>query len=430
MSGENKKTILLVEDEIIIAMTEKMALEKYGYSVITVTTGEKAIDTVNSLPEIDLIFMDIDLGEGIDGTEAAAIILQSRDIPVVFCSSHTEPKIVEKTEKITSYGYVVKSSSNTVLYTSIKMAFRLFDANRRILESEIKQKTMLANISDVIVIIDKDGINRYKSPNITKWFGWQPEELIGQSTWDNVHPEDLKEAQLFFTGLMKKPGAAATTECRYLCKNGKYTIIEITLVNLLHDRVIQGVLGNYHDITERKQAEESLRYSEKRFHSLFLEMVEGVYLHEIIYNQKGEANNYRIIEINPASEKHLHIKAEDAIGKLATELYGTEEAPYLNIYAKVAKTGIPFKFEEYFKPLEKHFHISVYSSGKGKFATIFSDITEQKQIEEEIKSRNTLLSMIMETSPVGITTVDAEGGITYANYRAEQILGIEKKNIT
>lgn len=79
--------------------------------------------------------MDIGLGPGLDGTEVAEIIFKNRDIPIVFLSSHTEPEIVAKTEKITSYGYVVKGSGNTVLDASIKMAFKLFDA----LKSERKK---------------------------------------------------------------------------------------------------------------------------------------------------------------------------------------------------------------------------------------------------------------------------------------------------
>jgi PAS domain S-box-containing protein len=259
---KNNKKILLVEDEALVAMFQKQQLEKKGYTVNHVSNGEDAIKSASET-SYDLILMDIDLGTGIDGTEAAAEILREKDIPVVFLSSHTEPEVVEKTEKITSYGYVVKNSGVVILEASIKMAFKLFDAKIRekekelaLQENEIKQKTMLANISDVIVIIDKDGINRYKSPNITKWFGWQPEELIGKSTWDNVHPDDLEDSQLFLTGIMEKPGASGTTELRYLCKNGEYAVIEITLVNLLHDRVIQGVLGNYHDISIRKQIEQ------------------------------------------------------------------------------------------------------------------------------------------------------------------------------
>jgi len=58
--------------------------------------------------------------------------LSKNDIPVVFLSSHTEPEIVEKTERITSYGYVVKNSTITVLDASIKMAFKLFNTREHL----------------------------------------------------------------------------------------------------------------------------------------------------------------------------------------------------------------------------------------------------------------------------------------------------------
>jgi len=139
-TASDQKHILMVEDEAILAMSEKLQLEKYGYAVRTVTTGEDAVELIATSPDIDLILMDIDLGNGIDGTRAALLILENHDIPIVFLSSHTEPEIVKKTEQITSYGYVVKSSSMTVLDASIKMAFRLFDANRN-LTRELSERT-------------------------------------------------------------------------------------------------------------------------------------------------------------------------------------------------------------------------------------------------------------------------------------------------
>lgn len=130
------KTILLVEDEALIAMTEAQMLKNHGYEVLTAYNAQKAIETVKENP-IDLILMDIDLGHNkMDGTEAAEIILEEHDIPVVFLSSHTEPEIVEKTEGITSYGYIVKNSGDTVLLASLKMAFRLFEANQQIKQHE------------------------------------------------------------------------------------------------------------------------------------------------------------------------------------------------------------------------------------------------------------------------------------------------------
>ncbi|HNX60387.1 MAG TPA: PAS domain-containing protein, partial [Spirochaetota bacterium] len=90
-------------------------------------SGEEAVKMVDDT-HVDIILMDIDLGTGIDGTTAAERILLRHKIPVLFLSSHVEKEIVDKTERITNLGYVLKNSGNTVLLASIKMAFRLQDA--------------------------------------------------------------------------------------------------------------------------------------------------------------------------------------------------------------------------------------------------------------------------------------------------------------
>ncbi|MBP6738977.1 MAG: response regulator [Leptospiraceae bacterium] len=136
---QNNKKLLLVEDEFLLAQLTKTSLENYGYTVIHVETGEEAIDLIQENTKVDLILMDIDLGDGISGTDAAKTILANHDIPLLFLSSHTEKEIVETTEKITSYGYVVKNSSVTVLDASIKMAFRLFEEKEK---SKIIEKNL------------------------------------------------------------------------------------------------------------------------------------------------------------------------------------------------------------------------------------------------------------------------------------------------
>jgi CheY-like chemotaxis protein len=212
------KTILLVEDDVLIAMGEQIILEKAGYQVILASSGEKAVKAVETTPGIDLILMDIDLGEGIDGTEAAAIILQDRDLPVVFLSSHIEPEIVEKTEKITSYGYIVKNSGDTVLLASIKMAFKLFDAKQIALtQKEALQyqndllNGVLDGVSDVIGIQYPDHtIERYNQAGY-EWLGLQPGQadsrkcfqLIGRNTPCDVCPTHaaLRTKKLEVTGV-------------------------------------------------------------------------------------------------------------------------------------------------------------------------------------------------------------------------------------
>ena len=130
--------------------------------------------------------------------------------------------------------------------------------NKLLLVSEAIQRKMVENIGDVIIIIDQNGISKYKSPNIERLFGWTPEEVVGNSIWGKVYPDDLDPIQKSFSNLLDKPNASAQAECRLLCKDGSYKWIEITAVNLLHDPDIKGILGNYHDITERKLAEVAL----------------------------------------------------------------------------------------------------------------------------------------------------------------------------
>ncbi len=128
-----------------------------------------------------------------------------------------------------------------------------------LIETSTRHSAMISKIGDVIGIIGADGIMQYKSPNIEHLFGWRPEDLVGSDGWHTVHPEDIERIQKEFRALLQKDKAQKTVEYRYKCKDGRYKWIELTAVNCLNDPAINGVLLNYHDITERRQALESLR---------------------------------------------------------------------------------------------------------------------------------------------------------------------------
>ncbi len=189
MQDVMNKKILLVEDEAIIAMSSKRQLEQYGYTVIHASTGEKAVTSIKTTAEIDLILMDINLGSGIDGTEAAEIILKDYDIPIVFVSSHTEPEVVEKTEKITSYGYVVKSSSITVLDASIKMAFKLFEEKKKSKSTNDRLEATFNALPDLLFEVGLDGYyyGAHTSKNELLYMPLQ--DLIGKYIPDILPPE-------------------------------------------------------------------------------------------------------------------------------------------------------------------------------------------------------------------------------------------------
>jgi DNA-binding NtrC family response regulator len=129
--GTLKKTILLVEDDLLVTRSQTKLLVKAGFNVVTASNGNDAIaKAISGTPGIDLILMDIDLGAGIDGTEAAKIILRARKIPLIFLSSHRESDMVKKAETVESYGYVVKSSGFAQLDAAIRRALDIHGTPR------------------------------------------------------------------------------------------------------------------------------------------------------------------------------------------------------------------------------------------------------------------------------------------------------------
>ena len=173
------------------------------------------------------------------------------------------------------------------------------------------------------------------------------------------------------------------------------------------------------DITKRKRAEESLRESESKYHSLIDNMTEGVALHEIIYDQNGKAVNYRIVDVNPAFAKQTGIAVNEAIGRLATDLYHVAAAPFLEIYDRVVRTGTPCTFETENPVLNKKFTVSVYSPKPGWFATLFADITQRLKLNEA----NARLATAVEQAAETVVITDANGAILYANPAFEKTTG-------
>jgi len=96
MNIDNQKRILLVEDDTLISIQTALNLKDYGYDVLSVFNGKKAIEIINNNKnKIDLILMDINLESDLDGSDTAKIILKDHEIPVLFLSSHIEREIVE-----------------------------------------------------------------------------------------------------------------------------------------------------------------------------------------------------------------------------------------------------------------------------------------------------------------------------------------------
>ena len=278
----SKKTILLVEDEPVVALDQSGILKKHGYRVKTAFTGEDAIEVMKDNGRVDLVLMDINLGKGMDGTDTARRILEIHDVPIVFLTSHSEENIVERVKGITRYGYILKDSGEFVLIESIHMAFQLYEAHRLEKESRekyqqrsyelgerVKELNCLYNIAS---LVETPGISIDKILHGTVELipdAWQYPDITcvriqyngNEYTSDNFHETAWKQA----SPILVNGENAGWVEVFYLeekpeIDEGPFLKEERRLIYAISER-----LGR---VIERVKVEKALSESEERLHQI------------------------------------------------------------------------------------------------------------------------------------------------------------------
>ncbi len=177
----------------------------------------------------------------------------------------------------------------------------------------------------------------------------------------------------------------------------------------LEDQVAERTAELQKELIERTRTDNALRLSEEKYRTLHSSLNEGLCLHELVLDGDGKPADYRILDINPAFEKLTGFKRKEISGQLASQVYKTDEPPYLETFASVAQTGQPLVFETYFQQMEKHFRISVFSPALGKFAALFSDITDQKTAERQRARLQEKLKKVEKMEALGVLA----GGVAH-----------------
>ncbi len=418
-----------MEDEALIRLSEKNALINEGYNVIAVPNGAKAIEAMRNGNAIDLILMDINLGKGMDGTEAASIILRDHDIPVVFLSCHTEKDIVAKTEKITSYGYVAKDASITVLDASVKMAFKLHKAHvelkekeERLRENERRFQTFLDTLSNVAIHgFGPHGTVTYWNKANESVFGYGRDEAVGRNvlelivppgSWNDVKKWVDEEAR---TGVVPPP-----SEWLLKKKDGSRVPV-LASHTAVHrpGRELEHFVVNV-DLTASRQTENEL----KRFKTIADSSGEAI----AITNPDG-----RFLYINNAHERLFQRSLAEARSLNYRDYCTPESVDVLNrIVAPALARGESWEGElEAFDANGRRFPLcqragAVFNE-KGKMLYAFGfmhDITENKKMAEALKESKERYMAIFHESPIAIEYYDAQGRLEMVNKACVELFGV------
>jgi PAS domain S-box-containing protein len=322
MDDKALKKILLVEDESVLAMLEVKQIEGMGYDVIHASNGQKAVEIMRE-PEcgVDLILMDIDLGNGMEGTDAAREILRFMNAPIVFLVSRTDKEIAKKTEGINAYGFVVKDFGFTALEASIKSALAVFDEVNK--TKEIKNndseddkvyRYMFDENPQPMFIYDLDTLEILQTNDAAiNHYGYSRREILQMKVTDFRPPEDVPHFIKHVRNFTK--ATSQMGEWRHMKKNGEIMIVEITANFVKYKgRNARYVLIN--DITERRKAADDLRESEEKYRLLAENIKDVIWTVDI--------ESLRFTYISPSVERMFGYAPDEIIGNPVEDIIAPE----------------------------------------------------------------------------------------------------------
>jgi PAS domain S-box-containing protein len=402
-NGKNKK-LLIVEDEIIIALTESTMLKNNGYEVQVVSSGEQALESVKTGAEIDLVLIDLNLGSGMNGAETSKRILEIRDLPIIFLTSHTGKEIVEQVKSITRYGYVIKGSGEYLLISSIEMAIELFQSRKKIEASEANFQQLTESINEVFWLrdINNDSII-YVSPACEKIWGRSSLSFYGNSMSFNevIHPDD-KEKVLRIQQDMKQSHLPVVYEYRIVRDDGDVRWIR-SRNNPVFDKngKVFRYAGIAEDITLQKTAVDELKKREGLLNKIYEILPVGLWIAD------GEG---KLLSGNPAGKKiwgaEPHVdQSEYGVFKARRLPSGDDVAPDDWALSHTVNEGVTVVDElleidafDGEKRVILNYTAPIYGDDNQIEAAIIvnHDITARKHAEDELHYKNIELSSLNE----------------------------------
>jgi PAS domain S-box-containing protein len=298
-------------------------------------------------------------------------------------------------------------------------------AEEAVRRSEERLRTLLANIPDVAWTADANMRFVYISPNIERISGFSLEEIAHQGArvfLGAIHPDDVGRVGQAFQALFRQ-GEPYDVECRIRRKNGEWRWIRDRALVTYEKSGVRYADGLLSDITERKQAEESLRESETRLKQIFDSVQTGI----VIIDPEG----HRIVEANSVALEAIGLPREQVVGVQCHKFICPADAgrcPVTDLGDTVNNSERVLLAARGEKRAIMKTVVPILIAGRTHLLESFVDITELKRAEEARQRANAYRTLI-EASLDPLVTISREGKITDVNAATEHATGVTRQEL-
>ena len=283
-----ERSILIVEDEAIVALDLKLQLQDLGYAVCGVAaSGEQALELIAQTAP-DLIMVDVHLQGRMDGIDVAAAVRSAHGTPVIFLTSHSDDETVRRAAHAGAYGYLTKPYQLRELRAGIEVALTKAAMERQLRAADRWFTNTLQCVADGVIAVDLQANVRFLNPAAERLTGWATDVACGRPVAEVVHFAPLPAAPATdASGGAMPPGAEPPSGmvarvlqhgraapvaygCELIARDGRVNTVDETAgpVNTDAGERLGAVLV-LRDATERIAREAQLRASEERFRGAF-----------------------------------------------------------------------------------------------------------------------------------------------------------------
>ena len=273
MTAEHLR-FLIVDDAVEYAQMVAEFLRASGAwpdaDIDTSPTYERGLAALTSR-RVDVAVLDYLLG----ARDGLSLLREARqrgvDTPVIMLTGHGAEDVAVEAMKAGAADYLSKTNLTVEgLERAVRHALALGGGERQrrhaeaaLRASEERFRALVENSSDALLLLDAEGRVSYMTASSSRQFGWTPDQMIGRSIFELVHPDDTDAVTARMSEAIRNPGKRVTHEVRFRHADGSWRIMEGVGVNRLDDPSVGAIVMNARDITDRRKLEEQLRMSQK-----------------------------------------------------------------------------------------------------------------------------------------------------------------------